>query len=270
MGGLFDLTGKVVLVTGSTKGIAKAAVERLAEHGAKVVVSSRNQAECDAVAADIEKRFGAGRTLAKAADIERHDDLKALVAKALDKFGRVDTLVANASLVSAGNIEQMNVDDFDVACRGIVTQSALLAKLCAEPMKKQGGGSIVFLSSSAATAVLQDFPAYGVAKAGLMQLGRILAVHWGPYNIRVNTIVPGVTRSESTRGMWENADALKMVVGRTPLGRIGEADELAAGIVFFASPGSGFITGHTLLIDGGIVMKGAEGLHELMASMPAA
>jgi len=261
---LFDLRGKVAIVTGSTKGIGKATVERMAEHGAKVVVSSRNQADCDTVAAEINKRYGAGRALPLAADIDRHDDLKALVAKTLEKFGRIDILVANASSRGSGTIEKIEVEEIDRVWRGAVTQSALLAKLVAEPMKKQGGGSIMFVSSSAATAVFPDFPAYGVGKHGLIQLARILAVQWGPDNLRVNCIVPGVTRTDATRGMWESPEGLKVSVSRTPLGRVGEVDELAAGMVFFASPGGAFITGHTLLVDGGVVMKGAEGIHDFI------
>lgn len=267
---LFDLSGKVALITGSTKGIGRAAAERMAEHGARVVISSRNAAECAEVARDVERRHGSGRALARAADVAVNADVKGLVDHTLERWGRIDILVANASLVSAGTIEQAPVEDFELAFHGIVSQSVLLAKLAAEPMKAQGGGSVVFLSSSAATAVLPDFPAYGIAKASLHQLARILAVHWGPHNIRVNTIVPGVTRTDSTRGMWEDAKSLKIAVGTTPLARIGDADEIAAGIVFLASPGGAFVTGHTLLIDGGIALRGSEGIGALLAGGAAA
>lgn len=266
---LFDLSGRIAVVTGSTKGIGLGIARRLVEHGARVTLSSRHQPECEALAAAINRDCGAERAFALAADQTDADSLRALIERSAAHWGGIDILVGNAVLAGMGRLQRTQPQDFTQALEANVSHNALLANLVVPYMRRRGGGSIIFLASTAGIAALPDYPVYGASKAALKHLAAILAVDLGRDNIRVNAIAPGIIRSESTRALWTDPEALQIAVGRTPLQRIGEPDEIAACAVFLASAGGAFATGQTFVIDGGQTLRGADGIHDMMQMLRA-
>lgn len=264
---LFDLSGKIAIVTGSTKGIGLGIVERFIEHGARVTVSSRNQRECDQLAADINRRCGEERAFGVAADQSDADALRALVDKSTAHWGGIDIFVGNAVRADMGRIHRVQPQEFTQALEANVSHNALLTNLVVPHMQQRGGGSIIFLVSTAAIAAMPDYPVYGAAKAALKHLTSILAVDLGADNIRVNAIAPGIIRSESTRPLWSDPEAMMIATQKTPLQRIGEPDEIAACAIFLASPGGAFVTGQTFVVDGGQSLRGHDGIHDMMQAL---
>lgn len=269
---LFDLTGRVALVTGSSHGIGRAIVERMAEHGAQVVVSSRAQEACDARAEEINQRFGPARdgsprALAVACDMSDRPQVARLVERALEGFGRIDCAVGNALVDGPGQafIEKLDIEHFTTWFEGNVTNNAYLAQLVTPVMREQGGGSIIFMASTSGITVLEDYLGYGSSKAALAHLARILAVQLGPHAIRVNAIAPGIvaSRPPDEGGEWADAEDREIGTGQTPLGRPGTPDEIAACAVWLASPGGAFATGGVFVVDGGQTLKGMTGPHDL-------
>lgn len=263
---LFDLSGHVAIVTGSSKGIGRAIAERLAQHGSRVVVSSRTLVDCRAVAEAINERAGEERAIAVACDVASRPDIAGLVDAAMERWGRIDVAVGNA--LASGDetawIERLHEDEFTAWFEGNVTNNAYLAKLVSPVMRAQGGGSIVFVSSSSGVAALEDYPGYGTSKAALNHLARTLAIQLGPHNVRVNAVAPGIIASESPEA-WGTAEEQRIGVGRTPLGRLGSPDEIASCVVWLVSPGGTFATGSVFVVDGGQTLKGMDGPHELRA-----
>ncbi len=261
---LFDLRGQVAVVTGSSLGIGRAIAERLAEHGSKVVFSSRSLGVCQARADAVNERWGEERAIAVRCDASDRTALRNLVSAAVDKWGRVDTLVGNA-LVSSDTspwIERLDEESFSMWFEGNVTNNAYLAKLVSPLMRSQGGGSIIFISSSSGIAALEDFLGYGSSKAALIHLARMLAIQLGPYAIRVNAVAPGIVASRSPEE-WGTPEEQAIGVGATPLGRLGFPDEIASCVVWLASPGGAFATGQAFVVDGGQTLKGMEGPHNV-------
>ena len=249
---LFDLTGKVAVVTGSSRGIGRAIAIRLAQHGARVAISSRKQDACDAVAAEINAAFGAGRALAVAANISDKAALASLVERTNAAFGQIDILVCNA----ASNPHYGPLADIDDAMfRKILDNNVLsnhwLIQLAAPQMIARKDGAIVVVSSIGGLRASSVIGAYNVSKAADMQLVRNYAEEYGRHNVRVNCIAPGLIRTDFARALWENPSTLKAATATTPLGRIGEPDEIAGAAVYLASAAGRFTTGHTLVIDGG-------------------
>ncbi|MGE0880767.1 MAG: SDR family NAD(P)-dependent oxidoreductase [Acidimicrobiia bacterium] len=263
MSSLFDLTGQVAVVTGSSQGIGRAIAERMAEHGARVVFSSRTLADCQACADAVNARHGEERAIAIACDVTDRSAIEALVAGTVDKWGRLDCAVGNALAPGSSTawIEKIDLDEFDASLSGNVTNNVLLAKLAVPHMKRQGGGNIMFVSSSSGIAALEDFPAYGTVKAALNHLTKILAIQLGPLNIRVNSIAPGIvdTSGPSKERRFATKD--------TPLGRPAVPDEIAACAVWLASAGGAYATGSVVVVDGGQSLKGMTGPHDLRVFM---
>jgi hypothetical protein len=252
---LFDLTGKVAIITGSSRGIGRAIAERLAEHGAKVVISSRKQDACDAVAADINARHGAGTALAIAASISHKDALQAMVDKTLATWGRIDTLVCNAaSNPYYGPQAGIADEQFRKILDNNIVANHWLINLCAPDMMARRDGSIIIVSSIGGLRGSPVIGAYCISKAADMQLARNLAVEYGPYNVRVNCIAPGLIRTDFARALWEDEAMLSKRTETTPLRRIGEPDEIAGAAVYLASKAGSFMTGQSLVIDGGVTI----------------
>ncbi len=248
---LFDLTGRVAIVTGSTKGIGRAIAHRFAEHGAKVVVSSRTPDACDETAAWINDAFP-GAAVAIPCHIGHKDQLEALVARTTEALGPVDDLVANAAVNPwAGPLAEIPDAAFDKVMATNVRSNHWLANLVVPGMQAKGGGSITFISSIGGLIGTDVLGAYAVSKAAEMQLARNLAVEHGPAGIRANAIAPGMVRTDFARYLWEDPDTLRRATERAPLRRIAEPDEIAGAAVFLASPAASFVTGQTLVIDGG-------------------
>ena len=249
---LFDLTDKVAIVTGSSRGIGLAIAAALAEHGAKVVISSRKQDACDEVAHAINAQHGEGTAIAVAANISDKPALQNLVDETRKSFGRVDVLVCNAaSNPYYGPMAGISDDQFRKILDNNVIANHWLISMVAPEMLDRGNGSIIIVSSIGGLTSSTMIGAYNISKAADFQLARNLAAEFGPKGVRVNCIAPGLVRTDFARALWENPDTLKAVTRSTPLRRIGEPHEIAGAAVYLASPASTFMTGQTMIVDGG-------------------
>jgi NAD(P)-dependent dehydrogenase (short-subunit alcohol dehydrogenase family) len=247
---LFDLTGKVAIVTGSTKGIGLAIVTRMAEHGATVVVSSRKPESCEAVAAGI--RAAGGKAIVIPCHIGRKPELQALVDQTVALCGGIDIVVANAGINPyLGPAAGMPDEAFDRVMGSNVRSNVWLTNMAIPHMVARGGGAVIIISSIAGLRGDARIGAYGISKAADMQLARNIAVEWGPRNIRANAIAPGLVRTDFARALWEDPVLYRKRTRDTPLQRIGEPDEVAGAAVFLASAAGSFVTGQTIVIDGG-------------------
>lgn len=254
---LFDLDGKVALITGSSRGIGRAIAERLAEAGARVVISSRKQDACDAAAAEIGALFGRDCVMACAAAISSKQELQGLVQRTVDRFGRLDIIVCNAaSSPHYGPLDTITDEQFRKALDNNIVSSNWLISAATPELERQGGGSIILVSSIGGFRGVRSIGAYNITKAADMQLARSLAVELGDRNIRVNCIAPGLIRTSFSRAIWDDPATLARHNEMTPLGRIGEPDEIAGCAVFLASKASSFITGQTIVADGGWTITG--------------
>jgi NAD(P)-dependent dehydrogenase (short-subunit alcohol dehydrogenase family) len=255
MPSLFDLTGKVAVVTGSSRGIGRAIAERLAEHGARVVISSRQLGPCEEVAKVINERHGAGRASACAANISSKEQLQALVDHANATFGRIDVLVCNAaSNPYYGPLGGISDEQFRKILDNNVISNHWLINMCVPQMIERREGSIVIVSSIGGLRGSPIIGAYNVSKAADFQLARNYAVEYGPHNVRVNCIAPGLVRTDFARALWQNPETLERATRTSPLRRIGEPDEIAGAAVYLASKASSFTTGHTIICDGGVLV----------------
>lgn len=247
---LFDLTGKVAVVTGSSKGIGRAIAERLAEHGAKVVVSSRKPDACEAVAAGIRAKGGEASVIP--CHIARKEELQSLVDRTAALWGGIDVLVCNAAVNPyMGPAAGASDDVYERIMGANVRSNFWLCNMVLPQMAERGGGSVIIISSIGGLRGSPQLGLYAVSKAADMQLARNICVEWGPRNIRANTIAPGLIRTDFARALWENPELYRKRTRDTPLQRIGEPDEIAGAAVFLASRAGSFVTGHTLVIDGG-------------------
>ena len=249
---LFDLSAKVAVVTGSSRGIGRAIVERLAEHGAKVVVSSRKAAACEEVAAAINARHGAGTAIVVPANISSKDDLKQLVTQAERALGPIDILVCNAaSNPYYGPLGGISDDQFRKILENNIVANHWLIGFVAPSMRARKDGSIIIVSSIGGLKGNAIIGAYNISKAADFSLARNLAVEFGPDNVRVNCIAPGLIKTDFAKALWDNPDNLKASNDKTPLGRIGDPDEIAGAAVFLASRAGAYMTGQAIVIDGG-------------------
>ena len=253
---LFDLSGKVAIVTGSSRGIGRAIAERMAEHGAKVVVSSRKQPACEEVAKAINDKAGKEVALAIAANISSKDDLKNLVDETNAAFGRIDILVCNAaSNPYYGPQAGISDDQFRKILDNNIVSNHWLISFAAPQMTARKDGAIIIISSIGGLQGSTVIGSYCISKAADMQLARNLACEYGPDNVRVNCIAPGLIKTDFARALWEDPDTLKTSTARSPLGRIGIPDEIAGAAVFLASPAGNFMTEQTMVIDGGVTIS---------------
>jgi NAD(P)-dependent dehydrogenase (short-subunit alcohol dehydrogenase family) len=249
---LFDLSGKVAIVTGSSRGIGRAVAEGLARHGARVVISSRKQDACDEVVAAINGEHGDERAIAIAASISDKEALRHLVAETKARLGRIDILVCNAaSNPYYGPMAGISDEQFRKILDNNVIANNWLVSMVAPDMLERGEGSIIIVSSVGGLTSSTVIGAYNISKAADLQLVRNLAAEFGPKGVRVNAIAPGLVRTDFARALWENPEILKRVTSVAALKRIGEPHELAGAAIFLASDASSFVTGQTLIVDGG-------------------
>jgi NAD(P)-dependent dehydrogenase (short-subunit alcohol dehydrogenase family) len=247
---LFRLDGKVAVVTGASRGIGRAIAERLAEHGARVVVSSRKLEACQQVVDTIRAR--GGEAVARVCHIGRKEDLQALVSSTQAEWGGIDVLVCNAAVNPYfGPAAGMSDEAFDRVMAANVRSTFWLTNMALPGMAERGGGSVIIISSVGGFQGSNKIGAYNISKAAEMQIARNIAIEWGRQGIRANCIAPGLIRTDFARALWEDPAILARTVKHSPLGRIGEPDEIAGAAVFLASPASGFMTGQTIVIDGG-------------------
>jgi NAD(P)-dependent dehydrogenase (short-subunit alcohol dehydrogenase family) len=254
---LFDLTGKVALITGSSRGIGRAIALRMAEHGARVVISSRKRDACQIVVDQIAATQGPGRAVAIAASISSKEDLANLVRETETAFGAIDILVCNAaSNPYFGPLAGIGDDQFRKILDNNILSNHWLVRLAAPKMIERQDGAIIIVSSIGGLKGSSMLGAYNVSKAADMQLARNYAVEYGPHNVRVNCIAPGLVRTDFARALWENPATLKAATATAPLRRIGEPDDIAGAAVFLASPAGRFVTGQVLVVDGGVTISG--------------
>ena len=251
---LFDLSGKIAVITGSTKGIGEAIAHRMAEHGAKVVVSSRKADACEKVTGEINQRWGKGKEVALSVpcNINQREQLENLIAKTRAKWGRIDVLVCNAAINPVfGSMANVTDEAFDKIMGANVRANHTLCNLVIPEMVERKDGSIVIVSSIGGLRGSPVLGAYCISKAADFQLARNIAVEYGVHNVRANCIAPGLIKTDFAKALWDNPAILERSTAGAPWKRIGEADEIAGAAVFLASKAAAFMTGQTMVIDGG-------------------
>lgn len=252
---LFDLTGQVALLTGASKGMGLAMATALAEHGSKVVVSSRKLDQCEIAAAEINELCGEERAVPIACNIGYKDQLEALVAETRSRLGPIDTLIANAGVNPFyGSMSDIPDEAFDKIMGSNVRSNHWLCQMVAPDMLAKGRGSIMITSSTGAFAGSEVLGTYNISKLADIALVRNLALEWGPKGVRVNAICPGLIRTEFARALWDNEEAVQRVNEQTPLRRLGESEDFKGIVVYLASDASAYMTGQALTICGGTNM----------------
>ncbi|MDA0978027.1 MAG: glucose 1-dehydrogenase [Proteobacteria bacterium] len=254
MDNLFDLTGKVAIVTGSTKGIGKAIAEQMANHGAQVVVSSRKEDACQEVADSINAALEgkAGGATPIACHIGHKEQLENLVNETRSRLGKIDILVCNAAVNPFyGSMLDIPDSAFEKILDSNVKSNHWLCQLVLPEMVERKDGVILIVSSVGGLNGSAVLGTYGVSKAADMAMARNIAAEFGLHNIRANAIAPGLIRTDFARALWENSDTLKATTANASLRRIGEPEEIAGTAVFLASAAGSFMTGQTLVVDGG-------------------
>jgi len=244
-----SLKNKVVLLTGASRGIGQAAAIGLAKAGADLAIASRKLPDLEKVAAEI-KKLGR-KCVPIATHVGRLEEINSLVKKVLDEFGKIDILVNNAatnpSMASAMDIDDRAWDSImNLNLKGLF----FLSQAVARSMKEKGGGKIINIASIA--GISPDILAvYSISKAGVIMATKVMAQQWGQYNIRVNTVAPGLTKTKFSEALWGNPDILNIAMSRTPLARPAEPEEMVGAIIFLASDASSYVTGQVIAIDGG-------------------
>jgi NAD(P)-dependent dehydrogenase (short-subunit alcohol dehydrogenase family) len=248
----FDLSGKVAIVTGSSRGIGKAIAEQLARRGARVVISSRKQEACDDVAAAINSDFGDGSAVAIAASISSKEALEDLVRQTREQLGSIDILVCNAaSNPHYGSLDTIDDAMFRKTLDNNILSNHWLIQLCLPDMRAKKDGAIVVISSIGGLRGSSVLGAYTITKAADIQLVRNYAVENGRHGIRVNGIAPGLVKTDFAKALYENPEAERAAIERTPMGRLGVPDDIAGLAVFLSSPAASWMTGQTVVVDGG-------------------
>ncbi len=247
---MFRLDGKVAIVTGSSRGIGRAIAESMAELGAAVVISSRKIGPCEEVRDGILAK--GGRAIALKCNTGAKEDLAELLRVTLAEYGKLDAVVANVAVnPHYGPLSTIGDDAWDKIMAVNIKSNLWLANMAMPEIAKQGGGSFTIISSIGALGGNLAIPAYNISKLADVALVKNLAVEWGPKNIRVNAILPGLVRTDFAKALWENPETLKATLKSTPMGRIGEVGDLGGVGAFLATPAAAYITGQSIVVDGG-------------------
>ena len=249
---LFDLTGKVAVITGSSRGIGKAIAEAMADAGAKVTISSRKPGPCQEVADAINEKHGDGTAIAVPANISSKEDLQAMVDATNKAFGKIDICVCNAaSNPYYGPMSGIEDDAFAKILQNNIISNNWLIQMCVPQMRERKDGAVIIVSSIGGLRGSPVIGAYNISKAADFQLARNLATEFGVDNIRVNCIAPGLIKTDFAKALWDNPDTLKRSLAGTPLKRIGEPEEIAGAAVYLASKAGAYMTGQMMVVDGG-------------------
>ncbi len=251
----FDLSGRVAIVTGASRGIGREIALAYAQAGARVVLASRRQEGLEAVAAEIRER--GGEALPVAAHVGEVQAVEALVARAVEAFGGVDILVNNAATnPHFGPMMDATVAQWDKIMEVNLRSAFLLIQQVVPHMRRRGRGKIINMASIAGLRPSPAMGIYSVSKAGLIMLTQVMAKELGPENIQVNALAPGVIKTRFSSALWESAEVSERIVQATALGRLGEPGDVVGAAMFLASSDSDYITGVTLLVDGGMALAG--------------
>jgi len=248
----FSLKGKVALVTGASRGIGQATAMGLAQTGADIAIASRKLPDLEKVAEEIRKT--GRKCLAVAAHLARMEEINNLVKAVLEEFGKIDILVNNAAtnptMAQAIDIDERAWDSvMNLNLKGLFFLSQAVAKV----MRGKGGGKIINVASVA--GITPDIlPIYSISKAGVIMATKVMAQQWAQFNIRVNAVAPGLTKTRFSEALWKNADILKVAMSRTPMARPADPEEMVGGIIYLASDASSYVTGQVIAIDGGVTI----------------
>ena len=252
---LFDLTGRVALLTGASKGMGLSMAEGLAEHGARVVISSRKLDQCEAAAEQVNSKCGEERAIAVACNIGYKDQLENLVETTRSRLGPINILVSNAGVNPFyGRMSEIPDAAFDKTMNSNVRSNHWLAQMVAPDMVAEGQGSMMITSSTGAFSGSLTLGTYNISKLADIALVRNLAMEYGPNGIRVNAICPGLIKTDFARALWDNPEAKRNAETNTPLRRLGESDDLKGIAVFLASDASAYVTGQAIAVCGGTHM----------------
>ncbi len=245
----FSLEGKVAVVTGGSRGIGRAAALAMADAGAHVVVSSRKIADLEVVAAEISSKGVKGRAIA--AHVGKTEECRALIDQVMKEFGRLDILVNNAGTNPYfGPMMDQDEKTFDITMTVNFKSIFVLSQMAARIMKEQGGGSIINTSSIGGLRA-GELGVYCASKAAVVMLTQTMAKEWGQYHIRVNAIAPGISKTRLSEALWKNPEVNAKAIAQIPMLRLGEPEELGGIVVFLASAAGRYVTGETIVIDGG-------------------
>jgi NAD(P)-dependent dehydrogenase (short-subunit alcohol dehydrogenase family) len=245
----FSLKGKVALITGASRGIGQAVAIGLAQAGADIAIASRKLPDLEKVAEQVRKT--GRKCLPVAAHVARVEEINNLVGQVMAEYGKIDILVNNAAtnptMASAMDVDERAWDSImNLNLRGLFFLSQAVARL----MKEKGGGKIINISSIA--GISPDLlPVYSISKAGVIMATKVMAQQWAQYNIRVNAVAPGLTKTRFSEALWKNPDILKLAMGKTPMARVAEPEEMVGAVIYLASDASSYVTGQVIAIDGG-------------------
>ena len=245
----FSLKGQIALVTGGSRGIGEALAIGLAEAGADIAIASRKLPDLE-IAAEKIRKTGA-KCLPVAAHVARMDEINNLVAKVMAEYGKIDILVNNAatnpSVAAAIDVDERAWDAvMNLNLKGLFFLSQAVARV----MKEKGGGKIINIASIA--GITPDvLPIYSISKAGVIMATKVMAQQWGQYNIRVNTVAPGLTKTRFSEFLWSNPEVAQVAIGRNPIPRIADPEDMAGAVIYLASDASRQVTGQTIAVDGG-------------------
>src|SRR3979411_175293 len=253
---LFDMKGKTAVIPAWTRGSAGAIAERMAEHGAKVVISSRKQDVCDLVTKEVNEKFGKGTAVSIAANISSKENLQHLVEESNRALGKIDVLVCNAaSNPYYGPLGGISDEQFRKILDNNIVANNWLTSMVVPQMIERKDGAIIIVSSIGGLKGSTVLGAYAISKAADMQLARNLACEYGKHNVRVNCIAPGLIKTDFAKALWDNPENLKASTARSPLLRIGIPDESGGAAVLLVSAAANLMTGQTMVIDGGATIS---------------
>lgn len=247
---MFDLTGRVALVAGATRGIGEEFARQYIQHGGRVTIAARKAQDCQAAAANLNQEHGTEVAWGCGFDLSDPLSIDRLVDQAVSYWGRLDTLFASSYCAVGGSAAETSDEDFVATLRANIVHNSRMAHRALPALQKSDLGSVIFVSSASGVRPSPANAAYGIAKLGLTRLGQNLAIEWGPLGVRVNVLTPGMTRTQAVTG-WVKEEDIARRVSEFPIRRLGKPEELAAAGIFLASPAAGFMTGHELISDGG-------------------